>query len=152
MDKTTWFFSETPESQIAIPYTDNNVTNPLKPFYTYPTYPDGHLITTIEDLSKFMRAFIMDGKYNNYQLLQSQTVDTILHENKSIFAGKQGLIFFQHKIGQLDVWGHDGGDPGVSTEMYFNKEKRLGYIMFNNRTDAYSPVLGNALLNYANQF
>jgi CubicO group peptidase (beta-lactamase class C family) len=152
MDKTTWFFSETPKNEIAIPYSDNNIVNPSKPFYTYPTYPDGHLITTIEDLSKFMRAFIMDGQYNGFQLLQPQTIDTIMHENISIPGGKQGLIFFEHKIGQFEVWGHDGGDPGVSTEMYFDREKRVGYIMFNNRTSAYSSSLGNALLLYANQY
>jgi CubicO group peptidase (beta-lactamase class C family) len=152
MDKTTWFFSETPKNEVAIPYADNNITNPPKPFYTYPTYPDGHLITTIDDLSIFMRAFIMDGKYNEFQLLQPQTIDTIMHENVSIPGGKQGLIFYQHKIGQFEVWGHDGGDPGVSTEMYFDREKRVGYIMFNNRTSAYSSSLGNALLLYANQY
>ena len=152
MDKTTWFFIETPKNEVAIPYADNNIANPLKPFFTYPTYPDGHLITTIEDLSKFMRAFIMNGKYNDFQLLLPQTIDTILYENISISAGKQGLIFYEHKIGQFDVWGHDGGDPGVSTEMYFDREKRVGYIMFNNRTEAYSSTLGNALLIYANQY
>jgi CubicO group peptidase (beta-lactamase class C family) len=152
MDKTTWFFSETPKIELAIPYADNNIFNPSKPFYTYPTYPDGHLITTIEDLSRFMRAFIMDGQYNDFQLLLPQTIDTILHENISITAGKQGLIFYEHKIGQFEVWGHNGGDPGVSTEMYFDREKRVGYIMFNNRTEAYSSALGNALLLYANQY
>lgn len=149
MNKTTWFFNETPINEIAIPYADNNITNPSNPFFTYPTYPDGHLITTIEDLSKFMRAFIMDGNFNGTQLLQAQTIDTILHENISILNGKQGLIFFEHKIGQFDVWGHDGGDPGVSTELYFDRINRVGYIMFNNRTDAYSSILGNSLLIYA---
>lgn len=152
MDKTTWFFNETPKSEIAIPYADNNLNSPSKPFYSYPTYPDGHLITTIDDLSKFMRAFIMNGQYNGFQLLQPQTIDTIMHENISTPGGKQGLIFFNRKNSQFEVWGHDGGDPGVSTEMYIDRNKRVGYIMFNNRTEAYSTVLRNALLLYANQY
>jgi CubicO group peptidase (beta-lactamase class C family) len=152
MNSTTWLFSETPQNEIAIPYADNNFTNPTKPFYTYPTYPDGHLITTIEDLSKFMRAYIMFGKYNGFQMLKSQTIDTIMHENINITAGKQGLIFYEHEIKPFAVWGHDGGDPGVSTEMYFDRDKRIGYIMFNNRTGAYSATLGNALLLYANKY
>lgn len=152
MKSTTWFFSEVAQNELAIPYADNNITNPSKPFYTYPTYPDGHLITTIEDLSKFMIIYLKGGKYNGYQMLQTQTIDTILQEYNRIDAGKQGFIFYQHAIGQFEVWGHDGGDPGISTELYFDREKQVGYIMFNNRTDAYSSVLGNALLLYANQF
>jgi len=152
MKSTSWMFSETSQDEIAIPYADNNITSPSKPFFTYPTYPDGHLITTIEDLSKFMSMYIMGDKYNGYQLLQSHTIDAILNPNLNIDAGKQGLIFFQHTISQFEVWGHDGGDPGISTEMYFDREKQVGYIMFNNRTEAYSPVLGNALLLFANQF
>jgi CubicO group peptidase (beta-lactamase class C family) len=150
MNQTSWFFSETPQNEVAIPYADNNFKNPSKPFFSYPTYPDGHLITTIEDLSKFMRAYIMHGKFNNYQLLQSQTLDTIMTENRSITGGIQGLIFYQHEIGSFNVWGHNGGDPGVSSEMYFDPNERVGYIMFNNRTEAYSSTLAHALLRYAN--
>ena len=141
MTCTTWFFSETPKDELAIPYTDNNIRNPQNPFFTYPTYPDGHLMTTIEDLSKFMRAYLSRGNFNNFQLLQPQTVNLIL----------QGLIFFQRDIEGIMVWGHDGGDPGVSTEMFFNMENKTGYIIFINRSDAYSKTLGYTLLKYANQ-
>ena len=152
MTSSTWFFEETPEEEIAIPYTDNNIVNPKNPFYSYPTYPDGHLITTAEDLSKFLRAYIMDGTFNNYQLLSPESIDLILHNyTKSDFIGPQGLIFFEEKMGADSVWGHDGGDPGVSTEMYFSRKNKTGYIMFNNRTDAYSEILGTALLMYAKQ-
>ena len=152
MARTTWFFSETPKDEIAIPYTDTQITNPSKPFYSYPTYPDGHLITTVEDLSKLMRAYIMNGTFNNYQLLKSQTVDIILQKYGDITGiGEQGLIFYEHQMGQNEVWGHNGGDPGGSTEMYFCRGNKTGYIMFNNRTEAYSEPIGEALLLYANQ-
>jgi CubicO group peptidase (beta-lactamase class C family) len=152
MSRTTWFFNETPKDEIAIPYTDTNITDPSKPFFTYPTYPDGHLITTVEDLSRFMRAYILNGTFNNYQLLKSQTVDIILQKYIDIpDIGEQGLIFYQHLIGKDEVWGHNGGDPGVSTEMYFNRYNKTGYIMFNNRTEAYSEPIGEALLIYANK-
>jgi len=150
MSKTTWFFSETPKSEIAIPYSDLNNMNPGKPFFSYPTYPDGHLITTTEDLSRFMRAYIMDGTFNGYQLLQSSSVEAILsvqYETKF----KQGLIFYNLESPQFSVWGHNGGDPGVSTEMYFDKTKKVGLIVFTNRSDAYSQTLKHALLQFANQ-
>jgi CubicO group peptidase (beta-lactamase class C family) len=151
MTHTTWFFSETPKEEIAIPYGDNNFRNPKNPFFTYPTYPDGHLITTIEDLSKFMRAYIGQGYFNNFQLLKPQTVGLILQGLFNMDEGTQGLIFFQREMKNSKVWGHDGSDPGISTEMFFNKEDKTGYIIFINRSDAYSETLGYALLKYANQ-
>lgn len=150
MTKTTWFFAETPQSEIAIPYLNLNNMNPDKPFFSYPTYPDGHLITTIEDLSKFMRAFIMDGTFNNYQLLQPSSVNAILSvQYETEF--KQGLIFYNLENAHFSVWGHNGGDPGVSTEMYFDKTKKVGCIMFTNRSDAYPKTIRNSLLQFANQ-
>lgn len=152
MTKTTWFYSETPKEEMAILYADNNFTHPSKPFFSYPTYPDGHLITTADDLSKFMRAYILGGTFRGFQLLTPTSVDEILREYFA-FSGvnDQGLIFYKHKLANYTVWGHDGGDPGISTEMYFDREKKIGYIMFNNRSEAYSEVVANALLTYANK-
>jgi CubicO group peptidase (beta-lactamase class C family) len=153
MTRTTWFFSETPRDEIAIPYDRNNGVNPSKPFFSYPSYPDGHLITTIEDLSKFLRAYIMDGTFNHYQLLKPETVEIILREHTRDNNEIQGLIFYEYKIGNFTVWGHDGADPGVATEMYFDRENHTGFIQFTNRNNIYPnpETLGNALLLYANQ-
>jgi CubicO group peptidase (beta-lactamase class C family) len=151
MTRTTWFFSETPKDEVAIPYVDNSIRNPSNPFFSYPTYPDGHLITTVEDLSKFMRTYTLDGRFNNYQLLKPETIELILQEHFNSSNEHQGLIFFETKIGNITVFGHDGSDPGVSTEMFFNKETKTGYIIFVNRSDCYSEVIATALLKYADQ-
>jgi CubicO group peptidase (beta-lactamase class C family) len=151
MTRTTWFFSETPKDEVAIPYTDNQFSNPSNPFFSYPSYPDGHLMTSVEDLSKFMRAYIMNGSFNNYQLLKPETVELILKEYFNDYLGSHGLIFFARKMSGEVLWGHDGGDPGVSTYMYFDRENKTGIIAFSNRGDAYPTTLGSALLKYANQ-
>jgi CubicO group peptidase (beta-lactamase class C family) len=151
MTRTTWFFSETPKNEVAIPYDNNDIDNPTNPFFSFPTYPDGHLMTSVEDLSKFMRAYMNGGSFNNYQLLKPETVDLILQEHFNNSNEQQGLIFFNTKQGEISVWGHDGADPGVSTEMFFNKEQKTGYIMFINRSFCYPEVAANALLKYANQ-
>ena len=153
MTHTTWFFSETPKDEIAVPYDENNFHNPSNPFFSYPTYPDGHLITTIEDLSRFLRAYIMDGTFNGYQLLKPETVDLIIQEHVKDNGEIQGLIFYKYKIGNMTVWGHDGADPGVATEMYFDRINRIGFIQFTNRNNIYPnpETIGSALLLYANQ-
>jgi CubicO group peptidase (beta-lactamase class C family) len=149
MNKTTWFYSETPKSEMAIPYANTDITNPPQPFSATPFYPAGQLITTAKDLSKFLRAYIMDGSYNEYQLLKPQTVDLILHN----YEDRQGLIFATNKMGQFTVWGHTGMIPGASAEMFLDRENRIGYIMIINRNLIYRPYtpIGNALLLFANQ-
>lgn len=151
MTRTTFLFKETPKNEVAIPYTDNNFRNPRNPFFTYPTYPDGHLITTVEDLSKFMRAYIMEGTFNNYQLLKPETVDMIFSEYHKASNTTQGLIFIQFDSGGFELWGHDGGDPGVSTSMFFDIKKKVGAIYFINGSEIVSNTISIALLKYANQ-
>lgn len=149
MNHTTWFFNETPENELAIPYANVSITDPSEPFESLPYYPSGSLMTTVEDLSKFMRAYIMNGTFNNYQLLKSRTIDSILQVN----IGSQGMIFVNVKMGRFSVWGHNGAISGASAEMHFDREKRVGYIMMTNRNLIYSrtTVIGNALLLYANR-
>jgi CubicO group peptidase (beta-lactamase class C family) len=150
MVRTTWFFSETPKEEVAIPYADNSISNPSNPFFTYPDYADGHLISTINDMSKFLRAYIMNGIFNNYRLLKTETISLILHQYVAYNSDeRQGLLFFNRQIGKNSVWGHDGDDPGVSTDMFFDTTTKTGYITFNNRWYGHSDIIGNALLLYA---
>jgi len=152
MTRTTWFYSETPKSEVAIPYGENYDIDPDNPFYTYPTYPDGHLTTTVEDLSRFLRAYINDGTFNGFQLLKSSTLDLIFKEYcecRAIPADQQGLLFHAKETGNRKVWGHAGGDLGEVSSMYFDRERHTGYIMMNNLTTGRSEIIETALLNYA---
>jgi len=151
MTRTSFYYSETPIEEIATQYGDMNFQNNGNKFLTYPDYPSGHLITTVTDLSKFMRAFIMNGEFNNHQLLTSESVNTILKEHKS-GNFKQGLIFVNYDKNEFNVWGHSGGDPGMSTNMEFDLQNKTGYIVFVNRTDVYPQTLYYSLLKYANIF
>lgn len=150
MNRTTWFYSETPREELAIPYFDNNERDPSKPFFTSPTYPDGKLLTTADDLSRFLRAYIGNGTFENYKLLEPETVDLMLSVFYKASYEDQGLIFVKIKRGNIELWGHTGGDPGVAAEMFFDKNTNTGYIIMINRTMYSSyPTIPNALLQYA---
>lgn len=155
MINSTFFYNETPRDEVAIIYSDLNNLNPKNPFFTYPTYPDGHLITTVEDLSKFLRAFIMNGKFNNYQLLKENSVQLMLQLHIPSINKYQGLIFNQLTAGNTKVWGHNGSDPGVFTEMYFDPVTHAGAIVFFNRSmlirDGETTIVFNSLLKHAQQ-
>jgi CubicO group peptidase (beta-lactamase class C family) len=151
MTRTTWMFSETPQNEVALHYTSASDRHPAKPYLTYPDYPDGHLITTVEDLSRFMRAFINRGTFDGTQLLAPATIQLMLSEQSTLSGGKQGLIFAAGTANSGEVWGHSGGDPGTSTLMYFDTLSQTGAILLCNQTLTYSYPSLAALLQYADQ-
>jgi len=157
MTRSTFYYADTPIEEVAIPYTDRNNKDPQKPYFSYPTYPDGHLITTVEDLSYFLRAYINDGTWKGFTLLQPESVDFILQKHMETPSGSDcGLIFYEyeyHLEGYSNTWGHNGGDPGISTDMYFDRDRNIGYIMFTNSIlEEGGDVIGNALFTYAENY
>jgi len=152
MTRTSFYYSQTPIEEIATQYGDMNFQNNCDKFLTYPDYPSGHLITTVTDLSKFMRAFLSDGEFNNYKLLTPESVNLVLTEHFNEVNLKQGLIFYNLDFNEFNLWGHSGGDPGMSTNMGFDLQNKLGFIVFINRTDVYPQTLYYSLLKYAKSF
>jgi CubicO group peptidase (beta-lactamase class C family) len=90
--------------------------------YSYPTLADGMVRSSVTQLANFMIALMNNGRFKETQLLKEATVNEML-------TGKvQGLGWFRNG----DYWGHDGGDPGCSTEMMFNPRTKVGFIIFAN--------------------
>ncbi len=90
--------------------------------YSYPTLADGMVRTSVNQLANFMIAMMNGGRIDGTQLLEEESVNEMLADKE------QGLGWF--KTG--DYWGHDGRDPGCSTEMMFNPKSKLGFIIFAN--------------------
>jgi hypothetical protein len=62
------------------------------------------------------------GRFEDAQVLRKETIDVQLPEQGP------GLGWFRDKA----YWGHDGSDPGCSTEMWFNPKAKAGFIVFAN--------------------
>jgi CubicO group peptidase (beta-lactamase class C family) len=111
------------------------------PFYSLITYPDGGFITSIDDMSKYLleliRGYAGKGTLLNqegYQdLFRKQLADENYKErdaenpyndeyNFGIFLG----------LSAKDYIGHTGGDPGVSSFMFFNTNNKIGRILIIN--------------------
>ncbi len=99
--------------------------------YSYPTLADGMVRTSVNQLANFMIAMMNGGRFEGIQLLKEGTVNEMLTCEK---AGskkskeKVGLCWFR----EGDFWGHDGSDPGCSTDMRFNPMTKVGFIVFAN--------------------
>ena len=148
MNHTSWYLSDLDISKHAALYTfiqsgktgnvllekgriekkvkkDSFVSNCL---YSFPNYPDGLVRTSVEQLAKFLLAYMQNGTYKGIRILKKDTVSTIL--SKKHFG--RGLCWFNYNYKKDLVWGHGGGDPGVSTIMLFRPSDMTGVIVFSN--------------------
>jgi CubicO group peptidase (beta-lactamase class C family) len=148
MNDTGWYLTDIEVGNHAIPYgpdPDPRLPAPGKgvnesegdnyhPYclYSFPNYPDGLVRTSVDDLARFLRAYIGSGAFRATQILRQSTIDTML----TVSHKRQGLCWRMpgHLPADEPIWGHGGGDPGVSTTMDFNRQTNVGVIVFSNFT------------------
>ena len=112
------------------------------PNYKLVTYPDGGLITSVEDMAKYLSELIRGYSGSGTLLSQSsyqQLFRTYLtaanfeeeRDTDRPFDDEynSGIFMGHTPIGNI---GHMGGDPGVSTFMFFNPETKTGRLLFVN--------------------
>jgi CubicO group peptidase (beta-lactamase class C family) len=152
MEHSGWLISEVDTRRHAVPYSiaadeldpefeprlpSQGVTKGnLKPggylphcLYSFYNYPDGLVRTSVHDLSRYLRAYINGGIYAGARILRKETVETIFSEEHY----GHGLCWSKRNLDNGDVlWGHRGGDPGISTYMAFRPEDGVGIIVFFN--------------------
>ncbi|WP_338815332.1 serine hydrolase domain-containing protein [Bernardetia sp. Wsw4-3y2] len=131
MSATSWLFEEVDSSNYSKLYFDNQEL----PYYTILSYPDGGLITSSTDLSKFLIDLIK-GYDGNGKLLNKDNYEEFFKSQlkKENFKGKENFNvgFFLDKELAYNAIGHTGGDPGTNTLMYFDSEKKVGRIFIAN--------------------
>ena len=133
MTHTFWRLDEINQT-IVQPYEFNNGENEEIQHYTFTDYPNGGLRSTARDLFKLLSAFIMEGSLNNYQLLKLETINAMISLQIPSLNNEMGLHLFLLNS-QQNLWGHDGGEQGVSTIMAFNPTTYAGAIILTNQSD-----------------
>ena len=118
---------------------------------------NGYLMrTTAEDMAKFMIAHINGGNYDNFQLLQPETIElmrekasdgrSIFNPNSELTDSGYGLGLIHYSHGWL---GHGGSTVGYQSLWQFNPSKQCGFIIFTNINgilgsyDDFQSVWGN---------
>ena len=112
------------------------------PFYMCVTYPDGSIITSSNDMSKYILE-LMKGYTGNGTLLSKDSYkefftpqlkpENFIDRDTSEFGDYNiGIIM---SFGPTGNFGHFGGDPGLFSVIYFDKEKKTGKYYITN-TDA----------------
>ena len=93
--------------------------------YDHPNFADGFLRTSAADLMNFQRMLSGEGVLNGRRILAASSV-------RRMFEG-HGITWHKRELpGGPVVWGHGGGDPGVSALFEFQPEAGDGVIILAN--------------------
>lgn len=136
MENTAWHFADFNPNQVAIPYLYQNGNYVANDHYGFADYPDGQLRSSILDLGNFMIAFLNGGTLNTNTVLSSNSVNEMLSFQIPALNADQGLNWYQTKLyhsgGEVMVWGHNGGETGVSTNLYLDPQNNIGICVLTN--------------------
>ena len=120
--------------------------------YGYSDYPSGQLRVSSNDLAKFMGAYINGGSYNGVRILDSDTVELIKTVHYPNIQSSQGLIWYYKNSNGRNLFGHNGGDTGVSTDMFISLADNLGVIVLTNSGNYSGMVqIENAVFSFAEE-
>ena len=133
-------------SRLAKGYSDGDAINVGELRDT----PAGGLYSSVNDLSRFMRMILADGKYENRQILRSKSVQEMMQsQNAGValdFGLNLGLGWFlvDHGItGVKTVASHGGGVPCYFSQMIVLPEQQLGVVALANSCTS-GPVVADA--------
>jgi len=125
MQNTSYNYADLDLEEIAKLYTKNNSVQ--EPFDDR-IYASGGLKTTIQDLSRFLIAYINNGELDGQRILQEKTIDKMLiiqNETSGV------CLLWRASLGN---WvGHTGGMVGTATIAEIHRESKTGLIIFCNK-------------------
>jgi len=147
MNDSGWHFEDIKFSEFSRLY--ENPSTPL-PYYHLITYPDGGLITSVDDLGKYLSEIIKgyNGKgtllnpesYKEYFKPQLSAENFIKRNERNPYSESYNVGVFIG-FGFTGYIGHTGGDPGTTSMMFFDPKTNLGRIMIFNTN--FSDKKGN---------
>lgn len=136
MYNTSWFISAYDTNNVARPHQYTGGQYVPYAHYGFADYPDGQLRTNTLDLANFMIATLQGGSFNNNQFLSSSSITEMMTVQDANLDQTQGLNYYQEEIyhsnGTAWLWGHNGGESGVSTDMYFDPANNIGFAVLTN--------------------
>ncbi len=120
------------------------------PYYESITYPDGGLMASINDMSKFLAELIKGynekgtilskESYKEYFRAQLSASNFMERSERNPYNESYNIGIFIG-FGHTGYIGHTGGDPGVLSILFFDPKNNIGRIMLFNTS--FSDQAGN---------
>ncbi len=134
MEQTSWFLRGLDPTDVAMPYRYVRSGDRYRRYgqYGYPDYPDGQLRTSARELGRFLLAFVRGGELDGVRILEESTVQEMRRDQVPDVVAGQGLIWYAIRRNGERLLGHNGGDSGVATQMFFRERDGAGVITLAN--------------------
>ncbi len=138
MENTAWHFADFDSANVARPH--QYIAGNYVPYahYGFADYPDGQLRSNVYDLANFMVAILNGGTLGSNSILSSASVNEMLTPQVPALEPTQGLNWYQEELfynggnNSAMLWGHNGGESGVSTDMYLDPTNNIGICVLTN--------------------
>ena len=134
MTNTGWRLRDMDPNTLAMPYEYRRGSGEWVAYghYGFPDYPNGLLRSSVLDMARFVIAHMNDGAFGETRILAPGTAREMRRVQYPDLDGDQGLGFYHWRTGGEDRVGHNGGDYGASTEVWFRPSDRKGVLLFVN--------------------
>ncbi len=136
MTRTGWNFSDIDSAYIARPHRFQGGNYIPYPHYGFADYPSGQLRSSVVDLANFMIAFLNEGTFGSTDVLSASSVAEMLTLQVPNLDDTQGLNWYLEELyysgGTAMLWGHNGGEMGVSTDLYIDPVNNIGLCVLTN--------------------
>jgi len=150
MNNTYWFLKNIPHNNIAYPHEVVDSGHKVLNHYGYPTYPDGQLRTSVTDYAKFLQLLMNQGKVGNKNIIDKSGVEELLKIQYPDVDKWQAIAWnynsFEYRFVYMHVPrlpAHTGGDPGVATAVFFDKDKKAAVLVFTNTSiNSFKSLIG----------
>ena len=101
----------------------------IVPRYSGVTYGDGGLITSVEDLSRYLMEMMKGYRGESTLLRQDSFKEMMSPGEPKPGTGGYNIFWWLRANGSL---GHSGADPGIAASMFFEPGRNVGAIVFTN--------------------
>ncbi|WP_420603136.1 serine hydrolase domain-containing protein [Flagellimonas sp.] len=145
MNASGWAYDKIDASKHSVLYSKDG--RPL-PKYALVTYPDGGLITNLNDFGSYLSE-LMKGYYKKGTLLEADGYEALFQQRLEIKEFPEeggnryddefnsGIFMGFTPVGYV---GHSGSDPGIVALMFFDPKLKLGHILMLNTSTSSDSV------------
>lgn len=138
MKSSGWRFDQVTFSNYATLYYKPDTT---LAYYSITTYPDGNFISSSHDLARFLTELLKgyaghgtilnQASYKELFTAQLTAANFLKRSDKNPYSDTYNYSIFMGFSVAGNI-GHTGGDPGVSTIMFFNPKTKIGRLLIVN--------------------